>query len=149
MSLHWNSSSPLPVALEGRIAEQTPFPVSPSSVSQKPLTTTQILFYHLPKNYLVPLSLSPTSCHHLKQLSLFKPLNSQFRALRVSARSKAKRMKYKCSSRLITIAILSEVEAQVPETTDIKNYSSSSSACITLAAKTLQVNSQEEREDTH
>lgn len=148
MSLHWISSCPLPLALEGsRIAEQTPSPVSPSRVRQKLLTTTQIL--SIAKNYLAPLSLSPTSCHHLKQLSLFKPLNSQFRAPRVSARSKAKRMKYKCSSRLITIAILSEVEAQVPETTDTKNYSSSSSACITLAAKTLQVNSQEEREDTH
>lgn len=37
-------------------------------------------------------------------------------------------MKYKCSSRLIIITILSETAPQMPETTDTKNGSSSSSA---------------------
>lgn len=58
-------------------------------------------------------------------------------------------MKYKCSSRLIIIAVLSEVAAQMPETTDTKNYSSSSSAHILWQLQTLKANSQEEREDTH
>lgn len=109
-------------------ADAIPY-VTPSSVSQKPLTTTQILFHQVPKDYLVPLFLLPTSCHHLKQLHLFKHLNSQFRALRVSAKSEGKRIKYKCNPRLIIIAIVSEVAAQMPETTDT-NCSSSSSAHI-------------------
>lgn len=73
-------------------------------------------------------SLSPTSCHHLKQLSLFKHPNSQFSALRVAAESTAKRIKYKWSSRLITIiTILSEVAAQMPEAEDTRSCSSPSS----------------------
>lgn len=93
------------------------------------ITAAQILFHQLPKDYPVPPSPLPTSCHHLKQLSLFKHPNLQFSALRVAAESTAKRIKYKWSSRLITIiTILSEVAAQMPGTKETRRCSSPSSA---------------------
>lgn len=81
------------LALAGSLGpELTPCAVSPSSLSRKPSNYKADFVSSAARRLSdFPLSLLPTSCHHLQHLSLFKHLNSLLRALRVSAKSKAKK----------------------------------------------------------